>query len=125
MKNLLKSLGIFLGLVFLSVSVMATTVDPPTVEKIEAELNMRIYTGDICKVAIAECCEDFIDFSMKKNNALKVLKSGCDEVCVISEAGEYKFYDYIDRDNKKVARLVINENKKILMLITHEFKNYK
>ena len=125
MKNFVKNLGLFLGMVFLSVSAMATTINPPTIEKVEKDINMRICTGDVCTVAIAECCENFEDFYSKKDNALKVLRAGCDENCKISTAGDYTFVDFIDREQKKVARLVVNENEKILMLITYEFKNLK
>ena len=125
MKALVKSLGLFFGMVLLSVSAMATTINPPTIENIEEDVNMRICTGDVCRVALAECCENFEDFYTKKDNALKVLKSGCDENCNTTIAGDYTFVDFIDRKENKVARLVINENEKILMLITHEFKNFK
>ena len=125
MKALVKKIGLFLGMVFLSVSALATTVDPPTIEKIESDINMKIFNGDICVVAIAECCDDFEDYYVKKNNALKVLRSACEKNCKITNAGDYQFIDFIDREQKKVARLVVNDNEKIIMLITHEFKNYK
>lgn len=124
MKVLASKLGLFFGMIFLSISAMATTVDPPTIEKVEKDVNMRIYTGDICTLALAECCENFDDFYTKKDNALRVLKSGCDESCNTTIAGDYTFVDFIDRKENKVARLIINENEKILMLITHDFKNF-
>ena len=125
MRNIIKNLGLFFGMVFLSISAMATTINPPTIEKLEKDINMKIHTGDVCTVAIAECCENLDDFYSKKDNALKVLRSGCDENCKISTAGDYTFVDFIDKEQNKVARLVINENEKILMLITHEFNNFK
>lgn len=125
MRNFVKNLGLFLGMVFLSVSAMATTINPPTIEKVEKDVNMKIYTGDVCTVAIAECCENFEDFYTKKDNAIKVLKAGCGDDCKVSTAGDYTFVDFIDMEKNKVARLVFNENEKILMLITYEFKNFK
>ncbi len=125
MRASMKKLGLFLGMVFLSVSAMATTVDPPTIEKIEKDVNMRVYSGDVCTVALAECCEFMSDFTSKKDNALKVLRIACKEDCKTTIAGDYKFIDFVDREEKKVARLIVNENEKILMLITYDFKKFK
>ena len=104
---------------------MATTVDPPTIEKVESDVNMKMFNGDICMVAIAECCDNFEDYYLKKDNTLKVLRTACEGICKVTSAGDYQFIDFIDREQKKVARLVINDNEKIIMLITHEFKDYK
>lgn len=125
MRTLVKKLGLFLGMVFLSASAMATTVDPPTIKSVESDANVKIFNGDICVVAIAETCDNFEDYQTKKKNALEVLRTACEKNCKVTIAGDYRFVDFIDKKQKKVARLVLNDNKKIIMLVTHEFKNYK
>ena len=126
MKDLVKNLGLIFGMVLLSVSAMAVTIDPPTIDKVESEVNIKVSPGDaVCRVVVAECCNDFDEYHAKKINALTVLRTACDGSYKITKAGDYKFVDFIDYEHNKVARLVLNDNKKIIMLLTHDFKILK
>ena len=103
---------------FMSVSMFANTENPPSDEG-KVKINVT-EEGTINSTSVAECCAFLYDFEIKRDNALKVLTLGYGKEVGTSSAGDFVYHDF-RLGNKQVARLVVNEKDKVLMLVTHDF----
>lgn len=114
-----KTVLFLVAFIFLNISLAANSTDPPY-DKGNIEINVEA-DGVVSSVSVVECCETMTDFDFKKNNAMKTLTVGYGEKVKTHKAGNYIYHDF-RKGNKQVARIVVNQNEKILMLITYEFK---
>ncbi|MBE9488380.1 MAG: hypothetical protein IMY73_04260 [Bacteroidetes bacterium] len=107
---------------FLSVSLFAESKPDPIKKGVVK--NKSFENNVCCTVVLAESCEFVYDFKIKKNNALKILESGCGKMVNNYSVGNFEYHDFT-YGGQSVARLVVNEKENTLMLVMYRFKNLK
>lgn len=119
MKNsVLKALLIFALAIFTSTSLLASE-NPTPIDDCNKCVNFNS-SGEVASVAIAQCCDEELDFEKKLEISLCILKCGYGIDARISNAGNRTFYDFYK--GHKVARLVVIESEQKLMMIQRELQ---